>query len=353
MVLLEDNNLGGNKEIMKTGNTMHAYVVGLFMLLITLSMTTPAVAQFDDMPLFGVELHGEGLPETNFEKNDATMSYIRGGVSLSVLTLNVDYTIDRYSWGKLDKLPFGNGKDDPWKNLHSLSVGGFYGGGINTKWSYLVGLMGSASFEDSLDSSYLDGALAVGAIYSLSDQWNLVGGAGVMYSNAPELVYGDIFDDPWEVIPIPVLGFQWNQEAESGPSASVIFPLEATISYRTSDGRLSTSTDLLSQESDITYQFNPVIGMTLGASLANESIYQLAKDNMSLPVGEKEGYLTTEKSSVELTANLTFFDSLHFRVGPYYTFDQKLSIRSKKDKELQRLDPDNAFGGKFMFSMAL
>jgi hypothetical protein len=286
-------------------------------------------------------------PEVKFANNGATLSRYQSGVSLSVLTLNFDYTLDHYSWDKVGSLSFGNGKDAPWENLHTLSLGGMYGGEINERWSYLVGTFGSAAFEENIDTSYINAMVGTGAIYSLSEEWQLVGGAGAIYSSASELDFGDWFDVPWDVLPVPVLGVLWNQEAESGFSASLILPLEAQISYHAIDGTFSTSADLVGQKADITYQFLPMLGVTLSGSLSNETTHRLAKDNASLPVGTKAGYLQTKGNSVELTLNVTPLKNLNINVGPYYTFNQELTIRDKHDKELQKMEAKDGFGGKF------
>jgi hypothetical protein len=324
--------------------------VTVFTIITCLTGIQPAEAQWDDISLASVHLHGDVSPEVTFDKTDATFLYTQTGVSLSILTLNFDYTMDYYSWDKLGNLPFGNGKHEPWETLHSLSLSGMYGGEINEKWSWVAIAAGSAAFEKEIGSSYLNGTLGGGAIYSLSDRWNLIGGAGAMYTNAPELDFGDLLNDPPEVIPVPVLGAQWNQDAESGLSLSLIFPLEASISYRTFDGTLSTSADFLAQSADITYQFTPMFGVTLSGSLNDGSIHRLADDNVAIPVGTKEGYLQNGRSIIDLMLNVNLSEHMNFKVGPYYMFNQEISVRDKQDKSLQELEADNAFGGKFGLS---
>ena len=323
--------------VLVTGFTVIACLIGI----------QPAGAQWEDMSLASVHLHGNVLPEITFNKTDATVSHTQAGISLSLLTLNVDYTMDYYSWDKLGDLPFGNGKDDPWETLHSLSLSGMYGGEINERWSWMTIAAGSAAFEDNLDSSLLDGFLGTGALYSLSNTWNLIGGAGVLYTNAPELNALDMYGDPQEVTPIPVLGVQWNQDAESGLSVSLLFPLEASISYRSFDGALSASTDLLAQAADITYQFTPMFGVTARGALNDERIHRLAEDNVAIPVGTKEGYLHNEGSAVELMLNVTLSEHLNVNVGPYYLFNQEISVRDKDDDSLHKLEADDTFGGTF------
>jgi hypothetical protein len=331
--------------------TISVVFVAAFTVMACFVGSYSADAQWQEMSIGAVALHGEMSPEVQFDNTETTLSHTQTGISLSLLTLNFDYTMDYYSWDTLGNLPFGNGKDDPWETLHSLSLSGMYGGEINEKWSWVVIAAGSTAFEKEIDSSYLNGTLGGGAIYSLSDTWKLIGGVGAIYTNAPELDFGDLLDDPSEVIPVPVLGAQWNQDAETGLSLSLLFPLEASISYRSFDGTVSASTDLLAQSANITYQFTPMFGVTASGSLNNETIHRLANDNVAIPIGIKEGYLQNEGSAVDLMLNVNLSDHLHFTVGPYYSFNQELSVRDKDDDTLQTLEADDTFGGKFGLSL--
>ena len=327
--------------------TLSVVFVATFTVMACFVGNYSAEAQWEDMSLGAVHLHGEMLPEVQFDNTETTLAHAQAGLSLSILTLNVDYTMDCYSWDTLGDLPFGNGKDDPWETLHSLSLSGMYGGEINERWSWMTIASGSAAFEDHLDSSLLDGFLGTGALYSLSNAWNLIGGAGVLYTNAPELNALDMYGDPQEVTPIPVLGAQWNQDAESGLSLSLIFPLEASISYRSVDGTVSASTDLLAQSADITYQFTPMFGVIARGALNDERIHRLADDNVAIPVGTKEGYLQNEGSTVDLMLNVNLSEHLNVNIGPYYLFNQEMSVRDKDDDSLHKLEADDTFGGKF------
>ena len=206
---------------------------------------------------------------------------------------------------------------------------------------------GNAAFEQAIDASYLNGTLGGAAIYALSDTWNLIGGVGTIYSNAPELDFGDLVDDPFEVMPVPVLGAQWNQDAEAGLSLSLLFPVEASISYRSVDGTLSVATDLLAQSAALTYQLTPMFGVTASGSLNDGSIHRLADDNVAIPIGTKEGYLQNVGSTVDLMLHVTLFDQMKFTVGPYYRLNQELSVRDKDDDSLHTLEADDALGGKF------
>jgi hypothetical protein len=93
-----------------------------------------------------------------------------------------------------------------------------------------------------------------------------------------------------------------------------------------------------------------MFGVTLSGSLDDETIHQLADDNVAIPIGTKEGYLKTEGGIVDLMLNVKLSEHMNFKVGPYYMFNQEISVRNKEDKSLQKLEADDTFGGKFGLS---
>lgn len=329
-------------------------MMGVFIILFVLAVL-PAMAQLDDLSLVGINISGEGITETSTANNSADIGFQRGKVSVSLLTLNVEYARDHYTWSNVDKLPFGNGNDAPWDNFHSISVGGLYGGEISDKWSYLTLVGGTMAFEDGADQSYQSGLLAGGTQYTYSDTLNFLFGVGLLYSNAPDLgEIGELADDLPKVLPLPVLGVQWNQNAPSGFSASVIFPMEAKIQFISADQRFSSSIDAFSQQAEMAVHFLPMLGTTLRCTFDDSLAYRLSEDNVVLSTrSNKEAYLVNDRNFAELMLNMTLPGNLAINVGPYYAFDQTLSVLDRKSDEIEKIDMDNAFGAKFDISWSL
>lgn len=318
-----------------------------------------------DMEWGAIELLGKGFSETTFRNSHATMSYGLAGIYFSLLTLNIDYSLERYSWKKTESLPFGNGQDAPWKRFHNISLEGAYGDDINKKWSYFVLAEGDTTFEEHADFSFwnVSGGAAVG--YQPSIPWQLILGGGGTY---------DAKDDT--STPFPVAGFRWNQDVESGWSASVIFPIELSLNYQKAGHTFFAAGDIGEQavelgyespherflfvvmgnvdtplaKAKMTYRFFSWLRATAGyASTGTE--YRLANDNPVLPAEEEQGYLRTEGESVELLLDFLFFERFNLSVGPYYAFSQELSIRGKHDKALHTVEMDDTFGGKCSLSI--
>jgi hypothetical protein len=337
-------------------NSSHVVsIAGMFIVLLALA-AQPVMAQFDDIAPVSINLYGEGIPETSSSTSPAEMGFQQAGISVSVFTLNVDYTFAQYNWNKVDTLSFGNGSDAPWENLHTLSFGGMYGGEISDKWTYLAIAGGSTAWESGADNSHLSGMLIGGGMYTLSDALKLIGGAGVLYSSAPDVGFEDfssISDDLPEVLPIPVLGVLWNQDAPSGLSVSFFFPIEAKVQFTTANQRLTISVDALAQVADLKVQFSPMLATTLTCSFDDELIYGLADDHVVLPVGTDEAYLKRDRRVAELMLNVTLPGNFSLNVGPYYAFDQKLSVVDKNANDLHTLELDDTCGAKIEIAWRL
>jgi hypothetical protein len=330
-------------------------IAGMFIVLLALA-AHPVMAQSDDIAPLSISVYGEGIPETSGSTSPAEMGFQQGGMSVSVFTLNVEYTRAHYNWNKVDTLSFGNGNDAPWENLNMLSVSGMYGGEITEKWSYLAIAGGSTACEDDADDSFLSGLLLGGGMYTLSDAWTLIAGAGMLYSNAPDVGFEDfssILDDPPNVLPIPVLGVQWNQDAPSGWSASFLFPMEAKVQFKSADQRFTTSIEAFEQVANLNVQFSPMLATTLTCTLDNGLAYRLAHDNVVLPVDTDEAYLKRDRGLAELMLNVTLPGNFSINVGPYYAFDQKLSVVDKNAKDVHKLELDESFGAKFEIAWSL
>lgn len=214
-----------------------------------------------------------------------------------------------------------------------------FGDEINARWSYLSILQASAAFEEDIEDAYWGGVAGAGVAYTLRDNLDLIIGGGALY------------DDFEEVQPLPMGGVQWNTEAASGFSLSLIFPLEAELSYRSADSAFAASVDPLALSANISYQMSPVLGVGVNFSGDNESIHRLAKDSSLIPAGDDKRYLKTEDTTVDMMFTYTPFQNVVISAGPYYAFDRELSIRDVNDDSVHSLDGDETIGGKFLVSI--
>ncbi len=61
-----------------------------------------------------------------------------GRAELTYRGFSLSYQEYRYQWSDPGKLPFGNGRDDPWERLRRVGVGYTRHGELNQRWSYLA-----------------------------------------------------------------------------------------------------------------------------------------------------------------------------------------------------------------------
>lgn len=326
-------------------------IIGLTCLILIFGSTVVIAAdQPLDIPLFGLTISGMGLTQT-LGNSDVNAS--QAEIAFSFLTLTAGYKLTYYdAWVTFTNLSAGTSSSDDGLMLEEFALGGVYGGEINSRWSYFVMAAGSRAAERNADEAYWGGVLGGAATYTLSDHWNLLGGTGVLYTNAP-LAGGktEELNINHEILPLPVFGVQWNQQAESGWAVSLIFPMEAKLSYRSADQKLSSSVDFLTQESEVSYQFTPRFTATLHAQYTDEQVHRLASNNLILPENVSEAYLKNERSRVELMLGTNVREHAELQVGPYYLFNAETTVIERGGDVLHKLDNDDAFGGKFALAV--
>jgi hypothetical protein len=275
--------------------------------------------------------------ETDIEDSDADFSYTQWGLSLSALTMSVDYTLRSYTWQVPESFPLNTGVKAPWEKLHCLFFEGMYAGNFSENVMYIMFAESSVSFEETIEESFLYGGLLSGVGYMLSDHWQLLAGGGVISDN-------------FETQPFPAGGVKWNTLAESGISVSLIFPVESVISYRSPNQKFFASVDfgmvsLPPASAQMTYQVVPLLGIELKYGLHN-SIYRLSDDSLVEPFGSKK-YLKTENQRVSLGVNYSPFKHLTCHLGVLYDFSQELSLLENDGDTFEEMAFDDSFGGAF------
>ena len=86
--------------------------------------------------LLNISVYGEDISEPSGSTSSAEMGFQQAGVSVSVLTMNLNYAYTHYAWNKVNQLAFDNGDDAPWEHVHLLSVSGMYGGVLTGRCLY-------------------------------------------------------------------------------------------------------------------------------------------------------------------------------------------------------------------------
>ncbi len=212
-----------------------------------------------------------------------------------------------YSWSNVDRLPFGNGRDDPWDNLSVLGLGYSHHGAINPRWRYFFGAGLNSSFESKIcsDSLSLRGFGGVTWIYSRKLQFNF-GAGGVWHKVRSQ--------------GLPVVGVIYNQGAAEGFSVALGFPM----TY-------------------LAYHFNKNWAVKSRVVEFDLDVFRLDDDSPAEP----EGFLERRDLMADLGLEWTPAANLVLYVGARYYFKRELTLYDLDGDNERTFDVDDAWGGVF------
>jgi hypothetical protein len=278
-------------------------------LVLTVPVCRPAHAQSGpDELAIAVQGSGYGMAEVGDDGGEVQMFESGMELSYSYFTLSVDHLA--FGFKDKDKLPFGNGKDDPWEGLTSIGLHGDYHDAFDESWGWFVGGGVGAGFEQELDNS-LEGMAYAGVSYAFTPELMVQLGVGCSL-------------DAVEVGVLPLVGLAWRSPGDLGFSASLGMP-ETSAQYRFGD--------------DLAVRLG--LGMTGG-------LYRLADDS---PVA-REGYLKLQGYKAGLYVDWSPFSNLSMSFGPECAFGNTFNIYDKDGDKLDDYDQDAAFGGMFSLKYA-
>lgn len=269
-------------------------------------------AQMNDKGIGEIVFHTKTIGSANFmDKNDKELKGEVGsfsaGVGLSLFKINVDYDYTAFSWDSVNFLPFGNGKDDPWEQFHSINIGMKHSDMFNKNWGYFMALGGSSQFEEQMDGSYGASGFA-GVIYVIPDtNLTFLAGGGVSY-------------DPLETNFLPMIGIKWNGSAKSGFAVSIGVP-----------------------ETYVSYRFSPTTAISLSLDMGEGGIYRLA-DKSTV---EEEGYVEIESMGGKLAFTFSPFELCSVSIGAGASFNREYTIYDQNENEQNEYDLDDTYTGFF------
>ena len=250
-----------------------------------------------------VSVQGHGAARAGFENDKGEVSVVGAESSASYKYFTLKYALQSFSWGDKDHLPFGNGRDDPWDELHAVGLDANYLGTVNKNWGYLVGAGIASMFEEETDGS-MGGNVRGGLRYTFSKNWRVSLGAVLSHHKIKTQVR-------------PLAGMDWNRGAETGLSVSIGVP-RTEVRYRHS-ARLAVRT-ALSMDS---------------------GMYRLANDSMV----QEKGYVETNGFVAGLYLDAEPFENFTLTLGPQYLFGRGFTIYDKHGDKKNAYDVDGALGG--------
>ncbi len=284
----------------------------LFFLFMALAKTSFAdeplrhVYTAPDNPI-NVSASGRYVGNADFEDDAGGFSVAEFATSIEWRWFSFSYTGRQYNWENIHKLKFGNGKDDPWTTIHTLSLGLNFENMINQNWGWFAGITGKSSFEQEMDNSFSAFGQA-GLVYIFNEDWSTFFG-----------IIGSVsYDDPTI---FPFIRINYRSAKDLGFSASIGAP----VSY-------------------INYRFNEIISLRAGGGMTGNE-YKLADDSTVIKKGYIKEQDVTTGLYVDITPNFSNVEHLNISVGAEYTFLREISIYDEDYDKIMDMDMDNALGG--------
>ena len=263
------------------------YAVSLFC-AIFLTRSRICHAWNENEPIGGVECYllfsgAAGFTDSNGQGEVESLS---SGIGMNLAGVVVAYDYTSFAWEQVNQLPFGDGKQEPWEQLHRLNLGFDHSDMLNGHWGYFLYIGGVSRFEKEMNESYGAEGFA-GLIYRIPS-WRLgirLGG-GANYS-------------PVKIEPFPIVSLDWNTSAQSGFHGAIGFPT-----------------------TKIGYRFSPKASMSLDFDFGETDVYRLA-DNSSV---KEKGYLETEGCRAVLSGTCSPIPRCSISVGGGVGFEKEFSI---------------------------
>ncbi|MBU1001123.1 MAG: hypothetical protein KKE73_01220 [Proteobacteria bacterium] len=269
---------------------------------LVLLFATAAFAAQDEESKLSVSAEAGGVGQADFDEREGGFSVVETDLSVTYDILRLAYGVRSYDWHDKPALPFGNGSDNPWDELHELELSAQDMGRINKQWSWFYHAAVSVAYEEEMDDS-LGLFVAGGASYALNEAWAVQLGLGVTGHKTG-----------WSVL--PMLGVLWNQGAEQGFSARIGLP-----------------------ETELAYRFGPEWALRLVGEM-EEDTWRLADDSTLL----SKGYVQESGLSVGLFADWSPAQNLCLTFGPEVFFERKTTIFNSDGDKRNSYDSDVAAG---------
>lgn len=228
-----------------------------------------------------------------------------GGLSAGWRYVTVFYHHNYYNWSNVAGLPFGDGRNDPWDDLHIVGISGRYRGRITDKWGYFLNGGLFSGFEKQMG----DVTVSAGGGFSVSP-----------FQDVRVSVGASFFYHPVRTLVLPVLGLSWKRsagkhgDAAQGLSLSLGFP-----------------------ETSVGYRFNEKVGLRLGL-VYTKGMYRLADDSPVQP----RGYVETQDVMGGFFVDLTPIRPLKLSLGLGWDSFRELTVYNKDAHQRGDFDLDAA-----------
>ena len=227
------------------------------------------------------------------EKNQIRLNNSIGGIS---------YTNWSFLWNDIASLPFGDGVQNPIKEMHSVKLNANLPYFINEKWFLLASLSLNSTFEKEMGDSYGAGIFAF-ASYKLSETHTFQMGAFANYH-------------PISTLALPVMSYSYRARQTDGLQVVLGFP-RAYVGYFVNEKTLLR-----------------------GGMIFSQSVIKLSDES----VVERSGYIEAEDYMSNFGVSYEFTPSFTLDTDLLYSLKRNFIIYNGAGEEQQRYSINPSFG---------
>ena len=280
----------------------------LLVVMATASISQAGESESSDSLFTPVSIRATGgaIADSDFKSSGGSAQVSSGEVRVKAGSFSLGYEGKKYSWSDVNRLNFGNGKDNPWDTLHRVRLGYEHEGEINRDWYYSAEVAATSSFEKEMSGS-LGAAVRGGFMYVINDNWATEFGAQIFTNNI-------------ETTLLPYIGIGYENFDADG--AGLFMNLGAP-----------------STEAGYSFSDEATVRFTFGM---DGKTYRL-KDDSSVV---KKGYMSTSSMKTGLYFDWNPTDALSLTLGPEYHFEREMRLYKQDGKRTgPTIKQEAAYGG--------
>ena len=157
-----------------------------------------------------VSLDSSYISNANIVDSDGSVGVTKNTLKVNNAFAELSYSNWAFNWDNIDKLPFGNGVDNPIEQMHSFKVQGNLPYLINDQWFMVTSLSLSTTFEKEMKDSYAVGIFSF-ASYKVNQNHTLQMGVFANYHPISTLI-------------LPIVSYSYRARQNDGLQFVLGFP---------------------------------------------------------------------------------------------------------------------------------
>ncbi|MEE8398085.1 MAG: hypothetical protein V3S89_03705 [Desulfobacterales bacterium] len=313
---------------------LNRFFISCFLILLLLagqagkSMVWAQESVPDGQPAAAVPTDGEGNAEypdgITLEQDSLTIgpaalsgnmgryAFSRFQTTATYRYFTLGYTRRIFQWDNVGFLPFGNGRDDPFTGINTVSLKLKKKGPIAGRWRYYARGQISSSFEKKPGSPSLDVLAAMG--YDFSSRFKVRVGAALLFHDVRTIV-----------VPLAALKFWGGGKSADKPLFTISVGLpETTISYHHSPR----------------WEF-------CGSLLADSTVADLANDSPVIA----NGFVETRDIVMSLLVRFSPTPSLTLAAGLGYDTLRRIKFYTPEGQKITDYEVKGALSGRLLLTV--